>query len=135
MQGFILVVQALHVLPAVFWAGSAFVLARTGGAEAERLVPAQIGAMFVTIAAGGILWRLTRGAAFDETEKVLAAGAACAIFAALIQLFLALPAARSLKMLDSPESAPVRRKVARAERVASVLLAITIICMVATRYV
>jgi hypothetical protein len=135
MQAWILIVQALHVLPAVFWAGTTFALARTGGAEAERLVPAQVGALIITILAGMGLWRLTHPAGFDLTEQVLAAGAGCAVLAALIQISLALPAARSLKTA-SPTDAPIfRRKVANAERLASLLLAVTIICMVATRYV
>ena len=134
MQAWILIVQALHVLPAVFWAGSTFVLARTGGAEAERLVPAQVGSMTAAIIAGAILWRLTHPA-FDVTEQVLAAGAACAILAGVIQLTLALPAARALKRAEIAAVMPLRRKVAMAERVASLLLAITLICMVATRYV
>jgi len=134
MQATILIVQAFHVLPAVFWAGTTFVLARTGGAEAERLVPAQVGSMAVTIIAGAILWRLTHPA-FDVTEQVLAAGAAAAILAGLIQLILALPAARALKTAGATAIPVFRRKVAMAERLASFLLAVTVICMVATRYV
>ena len=134
MQATILVVQALHVLPAVFWAGSTFVLARTGGAEAERLVPAQVGSMVVTILAGAILWRLTHPA-FDVTEQVLAAGAACAILAGVIQLTLALPAARALKTAGATATPVLRGKVALAERLAGILLAVTVVCMVATRYV
>lgn len=134
MQATILVVQALHVLPAVFWAGSTFVLARTGGAEAERLVPAQVGSMVITILAGAILWRLTHPV-FDVTEQVLAAGAACAILAGVIQLTLALPAARGLKTAGATAAPLLRGKVAMAERLAGLLLAVTVICMVATRYV
>lgn len=135
MQAWILIVQALHVLPAVFWAGTTFVLARTGGAEAERLVPAQVGTLIVAIVAGMGLWRFTHPSGFGLTEQVLAVGAGCAVLAALIQLSLALPATRSLKTA-SLEAAPLlRRKVANAERLASLLLAVTIVCMVATRYV
>jgi hypothetical protein len=135
MQAWILIVQALHVLPAVFWAGTTFVLARTGGAEAERLVPAQIGALIVTILAGMGLWRLTHPVGFGLTEQVLAAGAGCAVLAALTQIFLAFPAARSLRMAN-PTAAPMfRRRIANAERLASLLLAVTVLCMVATRYV
>jgi hypothetical protein len=135
MQVFILVMQALHVLPAVFWAGTTFALARTGGAGAERLVPAQVGAMAITIVAGRVLWRFTHGGPFGLTENVLAAGAGCAVLAGLIQLSLALPAARSLKTTNSATAAPLRQRVANAERIASVLLAVTVVCMVATRYV
>lgn len=135
MQASILILQTLHVLPAVFWAGTTFVLARTGGTEAEQLVPAQIGAMIVAILAGGGLWWLTHSSAFGLTEQVLAAGAGCAILAAFIQISLALPAARSLKTAIPTATEPFRRRAANAERVASLLLAVTIVCMVATRYI
>lgn len=134
MQAWILILQALHVLPAVFWAGTTFALARTGGGEAERLVPAQVGSVVVTVLAGAGLWRLTHPAGFGRTEQILAAGAGCAILAALIQILLALPAARALKAAGPTEAPPLRRKVAMAERLASALLAVTLICMVATRY-
>ena len=135
MQAWILGLQALHVLPAVFWAGTTFALARSGGGEAERLVPPQVGALVITILAGAGLWRLTHPAGFGLTEKVLAAGVGCALLAAAIQIALALPAARSLKTASPADALPFRRKVAMAERLASALLAVTVICMVATRYV
>jgi hypothetical protein len=37
MQWILLIVTVVHVLPAVFWAGSTFVLARAGGVGAGRL--------------------------------------------------------------------------------------------------
>jgi hypothetical protein len=37
MQWILLIVTVVHVSPAVFWAGSTFVLARAGGVGADRL--------------------------------------------------------------------------------------------------
>jgi hypothetical protein len=45
---------ALHVLSGVFWAGSTFVLARSGGIGAERLAYPQV----VAVLGGIVLWGL-----------------------------------------------------------------------------
>jgi len=139
MQALILSVQALHVLPAVFWAGTTFALARSGGAGAETLVRAQVGAMAVTILAGAGMWMLTHRGAFGSAERVLAIGIACALLAGAIQTLFALPAARALRTAGDgqtrTEAQALRRKVAAAERVAMLLLAVTVICMTASRYV
>lgn len=135
MQALILSVQALHVLPAVFWAGTTFALARSGGAGAETLVRAQIGAMALTILAGAGMWMLTHRGAFGSTERVLAVGIACALLAGAVQVGLALPAARGLKTAAVREAQRLRRKVAAAERIAMLLLVVTVVCMTASRYV
>ena len=44
MQLVLIVLLAFHVVPGVFWAGTTFVLARTGGQGAEQLAYPQIGA-------------------------------------------------------------------------------------------
>lgn len=135
MQALILSVQALHVLPAVFWAGTTFALARSGGAGAETLVRAQIGAMAVTILAGAGLWMLMHRGGFGSTERVLAVGIACALLAGAVQTLVALPAARALGTAGDGEVQALRRKVAAAERIAMLLLAVTVVCMTASRYV
>lgn len=104
MQALILSVQALHVVPAVFWAGTTFALARSGGAGAETLVRAQVGAMVITVLAGAGMWMLTHRGAFGSTERVLAAGIACALLAGAVQVVLALPAARALATAGAPET-------------------------------
>ena len=58
MQTTLIVALALHVLSGVFWAGSTFVLARTGGDQADRLFRPQMGAAVVAIASGAVLWFL-----------------------------------------------------------------------------
>jgi hypothetical protein len=44
MQWILLIGTVVHVLPAVFLAGSTFVLVRTGGVGADRLAFPQLGA-------------------------------------------------------------------------------------------
>lgn len=135
MQALILSVQALHVVPAVFWAGTTFALARSGGAGAETLVRAQVGAMVITILAGAGMWMLTHRGAFGSTERVLAAGIASALLAGAVQVVLALPAARALATAGAGDAQRLRRKVAAAERIAMLLLVVTVVCMTASRYV
>lgn len=133
MQTLLMVVVALHVLPGVFWAGSTFVLARTGGARAERLAYPQMGAATVAVIAGVALWGLTHRYGFGATEQVLAFGAACAIAAAGVQGF-ALPSVRHLKTASGAEAAKLQSRIAVAQRMAAGLLAITVICMAVARY-
>jgi hypothetical protein len=135
MQALLLSVQALHVVPAVFWAGTTFALARSGGAGAERLVGPQVGAMGVTILAGAGLWALTHRGAFGSTERLLAVGIACALLAGAIQVVRALPAARKLRAAGEADAQPLRRRIAAAEGVAMLLLIVTVVCMTASRYV
>ena len=42
MQWILLIVTVVHVLPAVFWAGSTFVLTRAGRVGADRLAFPQL---------------------------------------------------------------------------------------------
>jgi hypothetical protein len=49
MQCILLIVVVVHVLPAIFWARSTFVLARAGGAGADRLAFPQLGAALATL--------------------------------------------------------------------------------------
>src|SRR5258707_14520401 len=54
----LIVTLVLHVLFGVFWAGSTFVLARTGGHQADRLFRPQMGAATISVLTGGLLWVL-----------------------------------------------------------------------------
>ncbi len=49
MQTALIIALSLHVLSSVFWAGSSFALARTGGLGGEKLLFPQIGAATVAI--------------------------------------------------------------------------------------
>ena len=57
MQILLIVLIALHVLPGIFWAGTTFVLARTGGAGVEQLAYPQVAALQTfRMLAGLALW-------------------------------------------------------------------------------
>jgi hypothetical protein len=134
MQLTLMIVAALHVLPAVFWAGTTFVLARAAGAGAERLAFPQMGAAAVTVIAGAALWSLLHRDVFGTMEQMLALGAVCAIAAAGLQ-WLSLPAVRRLRTAASEaDAAAPRRRIAITQRAAAGLLAVTIICMSVSRY-
>ena len=128
------VLVALHVLPGVFWAGSTFVLARTSAESVERLAYPQIGAAFVTIVAGAILWNFTHGTDFLSSERILALGVLSALIAAVLQAS-SLPIVGRLRSADGRVTASLRARIARRQRAAGGLLAVTVICMVVFRYV
>jgi hypothetical protein len=125
------IVTVLHVLPAVFWAGSTFVLAGAGGTGAERIAMPQLGAAAVTTVFGLALWALLhRG--FGRAEQVLALGAICALVAAGLQA-MALP---SVRRLGGPQAdiAILRRRIAASQRGAAALLAVAVAAMTVSRY-
>lgn len=70
MQTALVIALSLHVLSSVFWAGSSFALARTGGAGGEQLVFPQLGAATIAILTGGI-------SAISFTPAVLARQSRC----------------------------------------------------------
>ena len=130
MQVILVVTVALHVLSAVFWAGSTFVLARIGGAGAQQLARPQMGAAALAVLTGGILWTLVHGRSFGLQEQLLALGALCAIVAAGVQ------AASAARMRSAhASSAPAAGSLIWPHRVAAALLAVTVICMASARYV
>jgi hypothetical protein len=134
MQLTLMIVTALHVLPAVFWAGTTFVLARAAGPGAERLAFPQMGAAAVTVIAGAALWGLLHRDVFGTMEQLLALGAVCAFAAAGLQ-GLSLPAVRRLRTAASEaDTAAPRRRIAITQRTAAGLLAVAIICMSVSRY-
>jgi hypothetical protein len=127
MQSAMVVTLVLHVLSGVFWAGSTFTLARTGGAGAEKLYRPQMGAAAVAILTGGVLWHLLHRGSPGKTEYILALGALAAVVAAGVQGAWRLWAMRKIAEADHPGFANV-------QRVAGVLLAVAVICMAAARY-
>ena len=113
-----IIALCLHVLAATFWAGTSFTLARTGGLGIERLRWPQLGAALVAIVSGGYMGHLMHAGGFTRVQQVLAAGAACALVAAVIQAVAAV----------RPRLAGV------AQRAAAGLLAVAAVCMVVARY-
>lgn len=133
MQIVLIIALSLHVLSSVFWAGSSFTLARTGGAGGEALFRPQMGAALVAIVTGGYLGHLAHEGAFGTAEKILAAGALAALIAAVVQAAIGGGAIRSLRAGIADE-AGARSRLATAQRIAAVLLAVTAVCMGAARY-
>jgi hypothetical protein len=127
----LMILTAAHVLPAVFWAGSTFVLARMSGAGGERLAFPQLGAALVAAVAGAGLWGLAHRSGFGPVEWTLAAGAGAALAALAIQAS-ALPAVRRLGA--SPETEGTRRRVVLSQRLAAGILVVAVLCMSAARY-
>jgi hypothetical protein len=113
----IIILIALHVLAGVFWAGSTFTLARNGGAGSDALFRPQMGAAVIVLLTGAGMWHLLHAGSFALGEKVLMAGALAAIAAAGVQ------------------GALRRSQPATAQRIAAGLLAVTVVCMVVSRYV
>jgi hypothetical protein len=102
----------------VFWAGSTLALTHTS--SSHRITPelfrAQMWAAVLTIAAGAALWGIAIRGAHGPRVNTLAIGALCAIAAAIVQ-------------------GSMRKSPLMAQRIAAVLLSITVVCMVISPYV
>lgn len=129
------IVTVLHVIPAVFWAGSTAVLARTGATNIEAIARPQMGSAVVAILMGAVLWYLNHRGGAGLGEHVLGAGAAAALLAAILQI-TALPRVRALAdAAHADEKArAIRRALAVRQRIAGLLLVLAIIAMVTWRY-
>ena len=134
MQLLLIVLLIFHVVPGVFWVGSTFVLAHSGGQGAEQLADPQRGAGMISMLAGLVLWWLLHGGNFGTFERVLAVGVVCAIAAIGVQMARGAPAIRRLKTASGGEAESLRGQVAQAQRIAAGLLAVTVIAMVTARY-
>ena len=85
MQATLIVTLVLHVLSGVFWAGSTFVLARTGGHQADQFFRQQMGAATLAVLTGALLWFLLHRGPAGIAEHILGVGAVCALLAAGVQ--------------------------------------------------
>ncbi|HEV2678338.1 MAG TPA: hypothetical protein VGV37_27670 [Aliidongia sp.] len=132
MPFMLIIALSLHVLAAMFWAGSSFTLARTDGLGGERLFRPQMGAAVVAVLSGGYLWGQLHHGVFGTGEQILAAGALCAVIAAGVQGAIVGRAVRMLK--TGADEASSRGRIAGAQRIASGLLAVTVVCMIAARF-
>jgi hypothetical protein len=117
MQLLLIVLIGLHILAGVFWAGSTFAIVRSGGAGAAALFGPQMGSATITVLAGIGLWGILHKSAHGPMEHTLALGAVCAIAAAGFQ------------------GATRRKNPIKGQRIAAVLLLITVVCMAIARYV
>jgi hypothetical protein len=124
---------SVHALATVFWAGTSFALARTGGAGADLLFRPQLGAAAFAILSGAYLWSLVHTGAFGRMEVILAIGIGSALLAGAIQALVAGRALGRLKRAEGDERS-ARAQVVAAQRIAAGLLAVTTISMVVARY-
>src|SRR5260370_33580723 len=74
MQIALIIALSLHILSAVFWAGTSFTLARTGGAGGEQLFRPQMGAAVSAVPSGFYLAPLGPSGTFSTTQPALGAG-------------------------------------------------------------
>ncbi len=132
MQIALIIALSLHILSSVFWAGTSFTLARTGGVGGEHLFRPQMGAAVIAVLTGGYLGHLVHAGAFGTVEQILAVGALAALVAAGVQGAIGGRAIRSLR--SGADEAGARSRLATAQRIAAVLLAVTAVCMGAARY-
>ncbi|MFL6605108.1 MAG: hypothetical protein ACJ8R9_27770 [Steroidobacteraceae bacterium] len=117
MQTLLIVLIGLHILAGVFWAGSTFAVARSGGAGAQALFRPQMGAATITVLAGIGLWGILHRGGMGPMEHTLALGAVCAIAAAGVQ------------------GATHKKNPLKGQRIAAGLLAIAVLCMAIARFV
>ena len=125
----LLAALSIHVLAGVFWAGTSFALARTGGLGGDRLFRPQMAAAFVAVIAGAYLWN-----AMQPPGGSLMLGAATAVMAAGVQGVVGGGTLRRQRHGVISEASALAR-FAVAQRIAAGLLAVTIIAMVAGPYV
>ncbi|MBW8881080.1 MAG: hypothetical protein JF615_06555 [Asticcacaulis sp.] len=131
MQIVLALAVSLHALAAVFWMGSTANLARTGGQYAEILFPRQMVGLAVAVLTGGYLWSQLHTGGFGTYEIVLLAGIACALLAAVLQVAMVGTALKALKAGDEA----ARKRAGVAHRIAAGLLSLTLVAMVAARYI
>src|SRR2546425_12493426 len=122
MQIALIIALSLHVLSSVFWAGSSFTLARTGGAGGEQLFGPQMGAALVTILTGAYLGHSVHAGMFGAAEQILAVGALAALLAAAVQGAIGGRAIRSLRN-GKADAADARSRIAPPPRVPALCLA------------
>jgi hypothetical protein len=115
MQILIVLLLAFHVLGGFFWMGSTFLLAYAGQSAPRGFFAAQMVIAALTALAGTALWAILHRGPPEGMEKTLAVGALCAALAAGAQVGLR----------SSPKS---------SQRLAALLLAITVVCMTLARY-
>ncbi|MGO4735629.1 hypothetical protein AB4099_03740 [Bosea sp. 2KB_26] len=127
MEPFLITVIAMHVLSSVFWAGTTFVLARTGANDVTRLFRPQLGAAVIAIISGALLWSFVHAGAFGNAEMLLALGSGTALAALVIQ---AVGVLRGLRATG--QAAPW---LGLLYRISAGLLFVTVICMAVSRYV
>jgi hypothetical protein len=124
LQIALIIALSLHILSSVFWAGTSFALARTGGVGGEQLFRPQMAAATIAVLTGGYLGHLVHAGTFGTAEQVLAIGALAALVAQGSKAQSAAARSGSLRVGKTDE-AEARSRLATAQRIAAVLLAVT----------
>jgi hypothetical protein len=122
----------VHVLAAIFWAGSTMGAAVTKTVT-RRLFIAQMLSAVAVIGAGTYLWTALHGGEQGPAERALDIGAGCAILALLIQASMVGPVVTRV-------GGPITESAARARcivanRIATGLLSLAAISMALARYI
>jgi hypothetical protein len=134
MQYVYIVVIGLHVMAGVFWAGTTFTIARDPEIKAERFFGPQMGSAALAVITGGLLWYFFHEGVFGNMELVLAIGIVAALAAAGVLGAIVGPARRQLAGADEAVTVALRAQMARGERIAARLLALTVLCMAIARF-
>jgi len=133
MQWPVLISVNLHVLSTIAWAGSAFSLARISAAQIERFILPEIGDAVVGTVSGYWLWTLIHEGPLGKAELALAAGAAAALLALLVQIVTGTPVLRRKAMAPDRLSNTIKTAVL-GQRIAAGLLAFTVLTMASARF-
>jgi hypothetical protein len=133
MPTLLIIVLSLHVLAATFWAGTTFALARTQGVGGRQLFRPQMGAAVITFLAGAYVWHQLHEAAFGRAERVLVVGVLFALAAAGVQGAMTGRALRRQHRGELTEAEAAQRTTL-SQRIASGFLMVTIVTMVAARF-
>jgi hypothetical protein len=128
-----MILIVLHAVPGVFWAGTTFALARNPMMGDLDLGKAQAGAAGVVIVMGIILMAIHYDIAPGAQDWALGIGALCALIAAGVQHGLAWPARRRI-VQGNGDDATNRQRAMIGQRMAALLLVVTVIAMVTWRY-
>jgi hypothetical protein len=135
MQITLIITQVLHVLSGVFWAGTTIALTRVNGDQTNQMFRPQMGAAIVAIATGALLWFLLHRGPPQPQEHILGIGAVFALLAAGVQRISGAGARRIRAGTGEAEASRLRRRAETGQRIGAGLLAVTVACMAASRYV
>ena len=126
----LLLTIGLHIAAGGFWLLTSLVLGFGAAPEAsKRLFRPQMVAATLAVFAGGGLWTILHPSGFGRQEIVLAAGAVLTIAAAGVQGAMVGGPARRL-----PDAA-AGAKILRGQKIAAVLLALALACMMLAHHV
>jgi hypothetical protein len=122
------VILLLHIVAALFWLGSSYMVAQRKGRGAERQYKFQMIAATVTVLAGGYLWPKLHPLGIGKGEVVLGIGALCAVAAAGLQGMMVGAPLRKMRAGALSEDAGYA-KIRTGYRWSTVLLAVALLAM------